>query len=198
MVRGKFILENLFNQKIPPPPPDVPPLAVDDGHQLTGTVRQILEQHRANPVCAGCHARMDPYGFALENYSGTGQWRDKDNGFPIDASGEVNGIKYTTPAEFRQVLESRKDDFRHAVVRKVLSYALGRGIQGSDRPAIEQIVAQVKQQGDTFNSVIINVVKSFPFQNARGGVAVTASAKPEAKAKSGLQPVSLSVGGKSK
>jgi hypothetical protein len=198
VVRGKFILENLFNQKIPPPPPDVPPLAVDDGHPLTGTVRQILEQHRANPVCAGCHARMDPYGFALENYSGTGQWRDKDGEFPIDASGEVNGIKYTTPAEFRKVLESRKDDFRHAVVRKVLAYAMGRGIQGSDRPAIEQIVAQVKQEGDTFNSVIINVVKSFPFQNARGGVAVTASAKPNAKSKSGLQPVSLSVGGNSK
>ncbi|MBV9548055.1 MAG: DUF1592 domain-containing protein [Alphaproteobacteria bacterium] len=196
VVRGKYILENLFNQRIPPPPPDVPPLKVDDNHPLTGTTRQIFEQHRTNPICAGCHARMEPYGFALENYAGDGSWRSQENGIPIDVSGEINGTKFTTPAEFRQVLESRKDDFRHAVVRKVLSYALGRGIQGTDRPAIEQIVAQVKAEGDSFNSVIINVVKSFPFQNARGGATTTAAAKP--KSQSGLQPVSLPVGGNSK
>lgn len=196
VVRGKYILENLFNQRIPPPPPDVPPLKVDDNHPLTGTTRQIFEQHRTNPVCAGCHARMEPYGFALENYAGDGSWRDQENGIPIDVSGEINGHKFTTPAEFRQVLETRKDDFRHAVVRKVLSYALGRGIRGTDRPAIEQIVAQVGQDGDSFNSVIINVVKSFPFQNARGGVTTTASSQP--RPQSGLQPVSLSVGGNSK
>lgn len=191
VVRGKYILENLFNQKIPPPPPDVPPLKVDDSHPLTGTTRQIFEQHRTNPICAGCHARMEPYGFALENYAGNGAWRSEENGIKLDVSGEINGHKFTNPAEFRQVLESRKDDFRHAVVRKVLSYALGRGIQGTDRPAVEQIVAQVKQDGDTFNSVILNVVKSFPFQNARGSVTTTAATKPQ----SGLKPVSLSVGG---
>ena len=193
VVRGKYILENLFNQRIPPPPPDVPPLKVDDNHPLTGTTRQIFEQHRTNPVCAGCHARMEPYGFALENYAGDGSWRSQENGIPIDVSGEINGHKFTTPAEFRQVLETRKDDFRHAVVRKVLSYALGRGIQGTDRPAIEQIVAQVRQDGDSFNSVILNVVKSFPFQNARGGATATASSQP--RPQSGLQPVGLSVGG---
>lgn len=191
VVRGKYILENLFNQKIPPPPPDVPPLKVDDSHPLTGTTRQIFEQHRTNPICAGCHARMEPYGFALENYAGNGAWRSEENGIKLDVSGEINGHKFTNPAEFRQVLESRKDDFRHAVVRKVLSYALGRGIQGTDRPAVEQIVAQVKQDGDTFNSVILNVVKSFPFQNARGSVTTTAATKLQ----SGLKPVSLSVGG---
>ena len=196
VVRGKYILENLFNQRIPPPPPDVPPLKVDDNHALTGTTRQIFEQHRTNPVCAGCHARMEPYGFALENYAGDGSWRSQENGIPIDVSGEINGHKFTTPAEFREVLETRKDDFRHAVVRKVLSYALGRGIQGSDRPAIEQIVAQVQADGDSFNSVILNVVKSFPFQNARGGATTTASSQP--RPQSGLQPVSLSVGGNSK
>jgi len=196
VVRGKYILENLFNQRIPPPPPDVPPLKVDDNHPLTGTTRQIFEQHRTNPVCAGCHARMEPYGFALENYAGDGSWRSQENGIPIDVSGEINGHKFTTPAEFRQVLETRKDDFRHAVVRKVLSYALGRGIQGTDRPAIEQIVAQVRQDGDSFNSVILNVVKSFPFQNARGGANTTASSQP--RPQSGLQPVSLSVGGNNK
>jgi hypothetical protein len=212
VVRGKYILENLFNQKIPPPPPDVPPLAVDDSHPLTGTTRQIFEQHRTNPVCAACHARMEPYGFALENYAGNGAWRTQENGIPLDVSGEINGHKFTTPAEFRQVLLTREDDFRHAVVRKVLSYALGRGIQGGDRPAIEQIVAQVKANGDTFNSVIMGVVQSFPFQNARGGKAMDpaaiaaaakldkeAAAQPKkadntpmsAKPKPRLQPVGL-------
>jgi hypothetical protein len=216
IVRGKFILENLFNQKIPPPPPDVPPLAVDDNHPLTGTTRQIFEQHRTNPICAGCHARMEPYGFALENYAGNGAWRAQENGIPLDVSGEINGHKFTNPAEFRQVLLTREDDFRHAVVRKVLSYALGRGIQGGDRPAIEQIVAQVKANGDTFNSVIMGVVQSFPFQNARGGkamdpAAIAAAAKLDkdaaaarakkadnapasAKAKPRLQPVGLTNG----
>jgi hypothetical protein len=202
IVRGKFILENLFNQRIPPPPPDVPPLAVDDNHPLTGTTRQIFEQHRTNPVCAGCHARMEPYGFALENYAGNGSWRTKENGIALDVSGEINGHKFTNPAQFRQVLLTREDDFRHAVVRKVLSYALGRGIQGGDRPAIEQMVAQVKAQGDTFNSVIMAVVQSFPFQNARGGRAMDAStvaAKPKTDAaaaapKAGLQPINLTVG----
>ena len=197
VVRGKFILENLFNQKIPPPPPDVPPLKLDTNTQLTGTVRQIFEQHRANPVCAGCHARMDPYGFALENYSGTGAWRDKDNNIAVDASGEINGKKFTSPAEFRKVLETRKGDFRRAVVRKVLSYALGRGIQGYDRPAIEQIAAQVETDGDKFSSVIRNVARSYPFQNARGAgnIARAEPPKPENKAeqapKARLQPVSL-------
>ena len=187
VVRGKFILENLFNQKIPPPPPNVPALALDTNKQLKGTVRQIFEQHRENPTCAGCHARMDPYGFALENYSGIGEWRDKDNGIAVDASGDINGRKFTTPAEFRQVLETRKADFRRAVVRKVLSYALGRGIQGVDRPAIEQIAAAVEKDGDRFSSVIANVVKSYPFQNARSSVV----AKANTTARSGLQPVSL-------
>jgi hypothetical protein len=171
---------------------------VDDTHPLTGTTRQIFEQHRANPVCAGCHARMDPYGFALENYAGNGAWRTQENNIAIDASGEINGHKFTTPAEFRQVLATRKDDFRRAVVRKVLSYALGRGIQGYDKQAIDDITASVKKDGDTFNSVILHVVKSFPFQNARGSVAVAASVSTTSKAPKGLQPITLSVGGTNK
>jgi hypothetical protein len=134
---------------------------------------------------------MDPYGFALENYSGTGEWRDKDNNIAVDASGEINGRKFTTPAEFRKVLETRKGDFRKAVVRKVLSYALGRGIQGYDRPAIEQIAAAVEKDGDKFSSVIRNVIKSYPFQNVRSG-ATLAKADPKLQtAAPRLQPVSL-------
>jgi cytochrome c5 len=178
VVRGKFILENLFNQKLPPPPPNVPALALDTNTQLKGTVRQIFEQHRNFPSCAGCHARMDPYGFALENYSGTGQWRLTDNGDPVDASGEIDGKSFAGPVEFRKVLASRQDDFRRAFVRKMLSYALGRGIQGYDRPAVEAICAAVKADGDTFTSVILNVVKSYPFQNARGSLVSAAGEKP--------------------
>jgi cytochrome c5 len=185
VVRGKFILENLFNQKIPPPPPDVPTLALDTNTQLKGTVRQIFEQHREHPTCAGCHARMDPYGFALENYGGMGEWRDTDNGIAVDASGEINTKKFVTPADFRKVLQDRKADFRRAVVRKVFSYAMGRGIQGVDRPAIDQMVAQVEKDGDKFSGVILAVVKSYPFQNARGSAVTASTAKP------GLQPASF-------
>jgi len=189
VVRGKFILENLFNQKLPPPPPNVPALALDTNKQLKGTVRQIFEQHRDFPSCAGCHARMDPYGFALENYSGTGAWRLTDNGDPVDASGEIDGKKFAGAVEFRRMLADRKDDFRRAFVRKMLSYALGRGIQGFDRPAVEEIVARVKEEGDTFASVILNVAKSYPFQNARGSL-VTANAQPKPDKEARLTPIS--------
>jgi hypothetical protein len=168
VVRGKWILENIFNQTIPPPPPNVPSLNLDTNKELTGTVRQIFEQHRADPTCAGCHARMDPYGFALENYDGYGAWREQDNRVNVDASGEINGRKFTTPTEFRAILSERRDDFRRAVVKKMLSYALGRGMQGFDRPALNAIFEGVKRDGDSFMSVITNVVKSYPFQHARG------------------------------
>jgi hypothetical protein len=181
VVRGKYILENIFNQKIPPPPPNVPTLAIDDGKQLVGTVRQIFEQHRANPVCAGCHARMDPYGFAMENYDGFGAWRLQDNHVDVDASGDINGKKFAGPVEFRAILAGRTDDFRRAFVRKMLGYALGRGIQGFDRPAVEAICNAVKAQGDTFSSVIRNVVTSYPFQNARGSATLTTNANNKPK-----------------
>jgi hypothetical protein len=186
VVRGKFILENLFNQKLPPPPPDVPALALDTNTQLKGTVRQIFEQHRNFPSCAGCHARMDPYGFALENYAGNGAWRLADNGDAVDASGMIDGKAFAGPVEFRRMLADRKDDFRRAFIRKMLSYALGRGIQGFGRPAVEDIVAKVKADGDTFASVILNVARSYPFQNARGSL--VSGEKPAAGGK--LIPVS--------
>lgn len=168
VVRGKWILENIFNQTIPPPPPDVPELEIDQNRELKGTVRQIFEQHREDPTCAGCHARMDPYGFALENYDGFGAWRDQDNGVDVDASGEINGRTFTTPDEFREILAERQDDFRVALVRKMLSYALGRGIQSSDRGTVEEIAANVQAEGDRFSSIITHIVRSYPFQHARG------------------------------
>ena len=168
VMRGKWILENIFNQTIPPPPPNVPSLEFDPNKELKGTVRQIFEQHRVDPTCAGCHARMDPYGFALENYDGFGAWRDQDNRVDVDASGEIDGKVFTTPVEFRAMLAGRKDDFRRGFVKKMLSYALGRGMRGYDRPSLDAIQRSVEKDGDTLASVVVNIAKSYPFQHARG------------------------------
>jgi mono/diheme cytochrome c family protein len=175
--RGKWILENIFNQKIPPPPPDVPPLAIDDGKELQGTVRQIFEQHRASPQCAECHARMDPYGFALENYDGFGVWRVQDNHADVDPSGDIKGTPFKTPKEFRAILAAKRAEFRRAFVEKLLSYALARGIQPYDKCAIDEICTGIEADGDRFSSVILHIVKSDPFQYARGSVAAKAAEK---------------------
>src|SRR5688572_22470114 len=168
VLRGKWIIENIFNQTIPPPPPDVPSLDFDPNKELKGTVRQIFEQHRVDPTCAGCHARMDPYGFALENYDGFGAWRDQDNRVDVDASGEIDGRTFRTAVEFRAMMAERKDEFRRGFVKKMLSYALGRGMRGYDKPALEAIGAAVQREGDTLLSVVVNVAKSYPFNHARG------------------------------
>ncbi|MEI6861451.1 MAG: DUF1592 domain-containing protein [Verrucomicrobiota bacterium] len=193
--RGKWILENIFNETIPPPPPGVPPLKIDDGVELKGTVRQIFEQHRADPKCALCHSRMDPYGFALENYDGFGAWREQDNHTPIDASGSINGKKFTTPKEFRAVLADRQDDFRRAFAEKLLSYALARGLEDTDKCAVDEIAAAVKADGDRFSSVILGLVKSYPFQHARGSanppsLAGAKDAPLDPLTPSALQPIS--------
>jgi mono/diheme cytochrome c family protein len=183
VVRGKWIIENIFNERVPPPPPDVPEIDFDPNKELKGTARQIFEQHRVSPTCAGCHARMDPYGFALENYDGYGAWRDSDNKAVVDASGEINGRKFATPAEFRAVLASRQDDFRRAFARKMLSYALGRGLQPADRTTVESIAAAVKADGDRFSSFVLNIARSYPFQHARGLKGETASMMSDASEK---------------
>jgi hypothetical protein len=186
VVRGKWILENIFNQTIPPPPPNVPELEIDQNRELKGTVRQIFEQHREDPTCAGCHARMDPYGFALENYDGLGAWREQDNGVDVDASGEINGRTFTTPLEFRAILAERQDDFRIALVRKMLSYVLGRGVQGSDRGTVAEIAAAVQADRDRFSSLILHIAQSYPFQHSRGTVSRMPQAAPTGALSGGL------------
>ncbi len=167
--RGKWVLENLLGTPPPPPPPNVP--ALDDEHrQLTGTLRQQMEQHRANPVCAACHARMDPIGFGLENFDATGAWRDQDAGTPIDASGRlVTGDKFAGAAGLATLLAtSRRADFLHCLADKMLTYALGRGTEYYDRPALDQIVQDMDRNGDKFSSLILAVAQSLPFQMRRG------------------------------
>lgn len=167
--RGKWILENLLGAPPPPPPPDVPDLKPTgkDGKQLT--MREAMEMHRANPVCASCHARMDPLGFALENYDGVGKWRDKDAGSTIDASGKLpDGTTFVGPAGLKKLLlTKRRDDFVVTATEKLLLYALGRGVEYYDLPAVRSISRQAAKDDYRMSALITAIVKSTPFQMRR-------------------------------
>jgi len=172
--RGKWVLENLLNTPPPPPPPDVPLLA-NDGHPDSGTLRQQMEQHRANPACASCHAQMDPLGFGLENFDGVGKWRDKDGDDRVDPSGQLaTGEKFAGAVELENILaSSRRDQFLDCITEKMLTYALGRGVEPYDRPAVQKIIADMENNNLKFSSLIMDVVNSVPFQMERGESAVT-------------------------
>lgn len=165
--RGKWILENILGVPPPPPAPDVPELPPVG--QLKGTLRQQMEQHRANPSCAVCHAKLDPLGFGLENFDAIGAWRDRDNKQPIDASGELpGGEKFNGPAELRKVLLSKADQFRRCFAEKLLTFALGRGLEYYDKCAVDDIVSSGKAHNDAFSAYVLAVVKSDPFQKRKG------------------------------
>ena len=135
--RGKWILENLFAAPPPEPPANVPELADGKSGQLTGTLRQRMEQHRADPACATCHKLMDPIGFCLENYDAIGAWRTRDGDAAVDASGELpDGRGFQGPGELRSLLAQRKDDFRRCFIEKMLTYGLGRGLEYYDACAV--------------------------------------------------------------
>ena len=162
--RGKWILENIFGTPPPPPPPGAGDLPDDNHGPRTGTLRQRMEQHRANPTCASCHQRMDPLGFGLENFDGIGNWRSKDGKLPIDSSGVLpDGASFNGPAELKRVLKAKRDLFRRCLVEKVLTYAIGRGLEKYDRTAVEKICRAVAAEGDKMQSVFVEVAKSDPF-----------------------------------
>jgi hypothetical protein len=167
--RGKYVLENLLGTPPPPPPPEVPDLDDKNRKELTGTLRQRMEQHRQDPNCASCHARMDPIGFGLEQFDGIGAWRERDGGAAIDPQGElVSGEKFRGPGELREILLTKKrGDFLRCAGEKMLTYALGRGLEYYDRPAIEKIAATLDKD-PKFSSLVLAVVKSVPFQMRRG------------------------------
>jgi hypothetical protein len=166
--RGKWVLDNLLGTPPPPPPPNIPELD-DKSRKLTGTLRQQMQQHATNATCASCHARMDPIGFGLENFNAIGAWRDKDGDNPVDASGELGaGDKFAGAAELSRVLaEKKRWEFLRSMADRALTYALGRGMEYYDRPALEQIVKQVEAGDDRFSALMLAVVESFPFQNRR-------------------------------
>ena len=163
--RGKWILDNLLGSP-PPPPPPVPDLKphAPDGRVLT--MREAMEQHRSEPVCQSCHARMDPIGFALENYDGVGRWRDKDDGGLIDASGKLpGGVTFERASGLKQILVSKyRDQFEETVTEKFLTYALGRGLEHYDQPAVRAIMRQAARDNFRISALIGAIVKSTPFQ----------------------------------
>ena len=171
VIRGKWILEQILGTPPPPPPPDVPPLPEQRKVNQTASLRQRLEQHRAQAECAGCHAKMDPLGFALENFDATGAWRDQDGKFPIDASGKLtNGTAFSGARELKQVLKGNKN-FVRSVTNNMLTYALGRGLEYYDHCATDEIIKKAGQQGNRFSALIVGIVTSDPFLKRRPDLA---------------------------
>lgn len=169
VVRGKWVLENLLNMPPPPPPEDVPALQVSsEGKALT--LKQAMEKHRANPVCASCHKLMDPIGFALENFDAIGGHRTRyaEADADVDASGLLfDGQKFESAQEFRGEFMRHSERVVHTVAEKVLTYALGRGLQYYDQPAVREIVRQSAAENYNWSSVIMGVIESTPFQYRR-------------------------------
>ncbi|SRR5579883_724480 len=164
-IRGKWVLENILAAPPPAPPPNVPSLESSNKDNKPLSVRQMLEMHRANPACASCHARMDPLGLSLENFDAIGQWRTTDSGHPIDASGVLlDGTKVDGPGELRQALLAQKTQFVRTVTEKLLTYALGRGLEYYDAPTVRAIDRAAAADGYRWSSLILAIVKSAPFQ----------------------------------
>ncbi len=176
-IRGKWLLENILGAPPPPPPPNVPSLKENAATKLL-TMRQRMEQHRQNPVCASCHARMDPLGFALENFDGIGAWRTTDASNPIDTSTVLlDGTKLQGPVELRKVLLSHPEQFVLAFTEKFMTYALGRGVEYYDAPAIRKIVREAAPGGYRWSALTLGIVKSVPFQMRKTAEATTAAAR---------------------
>jgi hypothetical protein len=168
VIRGKYILQNILGTPPPPPPPNVP--ALDESAVGTAaSLRQQMEKHRSNPICASCHSRMDPLGFALENYDAIGRWRTQDGNFPVDSSGTLpSGQSFATPAEMRQVLSGMLPDFARCLTEKMLTYSLGRGLERYDRVTVRGITRRLEASGYGFQTLVHEVVRSLPFQERRG------------------------------
>ena len=171
VLRGAWVLESLLGTHVPLPPPDVPPLDVEPSRNGGLTMRQKTVKHLESPACASCHNVMDPIGFGLENFDWLGRWRDKDAGQPIDSSGVMpSGEKFNGPAELRQVLLNRKDDFVRTLTGKVLGYALGRSLEDGDQCTIQKLVVTLAKDDYRARTLIREVVLSIPFRNVQGGI----------------------------
>jgi hypothetical protein len=168
VIRGKYVLEAILGTPPPPPPPDVPSLN-EEGVGTALSLRQQLEKHRSNAVCASCHARMDVLGFGLENYDAIGKWRTKDGDFPIDVAGTLpNGKSFATGAELRELLKDELPDFSRNLTEKMLIYALGRGLERYDRLTVNEINRSLAASGHQFQTLVYEIVRSLPFQSRRG------------------------------
>jgi len=168
VLRGKWILENILGTPPQPPPPNVPALEETTGNGKPLTMRERMEQHRANPACATCHVQMDPLGFALENFDAIGGWRTTEAGSPIDSSGVLpDGTQFQGAAGLRKVLLERREEFVMNVTEKLLTYALGRGVEYYDAPAVRSIMREAAPSDYRWSSLFMGIVKSTPFQMRR-------------------------------
>ena len=167
--RGRWVLEQVLGSPPPPPPPDVPELEEEHDATIGTTLRERLEQHREDPACANCHAKMDPIGFALENYNAIGAFRTKEGELEIDTTAELpDGTALDGIADLKQILKDRKQQFVRCLTEKMLTYALGRGLEYYDRPTVDRIVAQLETEGYRSSVLITEIVKSDPFRLRRG------------------------------
>jgi len=180
VVRGKWVLQNLLSAPPPPPPANIPALKTEGAQPgTTLSMRQAMLQHRANAACASCHARMDPIGFAMEHFDAIGQWRDTDGGNQIDANGLFpDGSKFEGTAGLKKILLAHPEEFVSTVVGKLLMYGIGRNLQYYDEPAVRAIVRDAARSNYRFSSLVLGVVKSYPFQmrEAQAGETKSASA----------------------
>ena len=171
VLRGKWLLDTLLGVPAPMPPPNVPPFPENKDGAQPASVRARMENHRRNPVCATCHAQLDPLGFALENFNAVGRWRVEDAGTPIDPSGMLpSGAKFTGPADFRRALLGHRDAFALNLTQKLLTYALGRGVEYWDMPAVRQIARDASAGEYRWSALVKAIATSTPFQmrKARG------------------------------
>jgi hypothetical protein len=167
VLRGKWILENILGTPPAPPPPNVPPLKENDGRSKPVALRERMEEHRKNAVCASCHAPMDPLGFALEHFDATGRWRENDQGAEINSTISWSGRTVDSPKTFREALLSRSDEFNRTVTEKLLTYALGRGVEYSDAPTVRQLNRDLARNDHRWSTLILGIVNSTPFQMRR-------------------------------
>jgi hypothetical protein len=173
-VRGRWLLTNLFGAPPPPPPPNVPALKDpgQDGQPLA--LRARMELHRQAAECASCHQRMDPLGFALENFDALGKWRTESDGAPIDAAAALpDGTKFDGVTGLRGLMATHREDFVRTFTEKLLAYAIGRGIELSDMPAVRTIAREADRQDDRWSAIVWGIVNSAPFN-----MGVVGEAKP--------------------
>ncbi len=170
VLRGKYVLENLLDTAPPPPPPNVPQLTPPGKHGEGLSLRQQMEKHREDPACSSCHALMDPIGFGLQNFDADGSYRTEEGGDPIDASGQLaGGQAFQGADELREILlRDHQHDFHRSVASKLLTYALGRGTDWYDKPAIDGIIRETTESGGGTRAMIKAVIRSVPFQYRRG------------------------------
>jgi len=177
VLRGKYILDVILGTPPPPPPADVPALNEDQA-QAPSSLRAALEKHRSDPICASCHSRMDPLGFGLENYDPIGRWRTEEKGAPIQVGGTLpNGADFTTPAQLKDLLKQDLPGFTRNLTEKMMTYALGRGLDSYDRPVVRDIVRKVEADEYRLQTLIREIARSLPFQ-ARRGLLRTEEVKP--------------------